>query len=327
MVVILWVILSAVPFFIGTAISRCLYGKEYEKTCTKAENYIHGLCGLIGVAAVAHVASVFLHFTVKQMAIILWGGTLFLCAASLVYFILAQRKREKKSQFSVAEPSGTAAQLMIGALVLSVIFQIIIIMTEDVSYRDGDMTIETVQTFLTQNGIYQSNPLTGQPYVGGIPLRLKILCLPGLYASVCSLTGIDVGQFVGGMWPVVVLLGSYMAYGSLAKVLFPKDKIARLLMLLLVSGLFWMGDYMLTMDGFQLLHCGYRGTAIRNGILVPFTLCMCLKRKWAGAVLAILAEACIVWTLYGLGVCFFVTVLMLLVQLVSGMEVRRCRNS
>ena len=99
-------------------------------------------------------------------------------------------------------------------------------------------------------------------------------------------------------------------------------------MLILVAVLIWCGDYMVSMDGFQLMHCGYRGTAIRNGILVPFALSMCLQKKWKSAVLAILAEACIVWTLYGMGVCLLMTVIMLVLSLTAGRrEGRTCRNS
>ena len=81
------------------------------------------------------------------------------------------------------------------------------------------------------------------------------------------------------------------------------------------------------MDGFQLLYCGYRGTAIRNGILVPFVISMCLEKRYRSAILGILAEACITWTFYGLGVCAAVTgILFLLQRLCRGREEEQCRS-
>lgn len=329
MVIALWMILALVPCLLGMGVTRCFYGRDYRSACGKGVIFLHGFCVWIGIAEVAHLGAVFLKQSVTWMAVVLWGLTAFLCIVSVGMILFERKRKEGKRIVREPETAGkNTVQILAGILGLSVIFQVIMIMAGPESYRDGDMTLETVQTFLTQNAIYQANPLTGRAYEGGIPLRLKILCLPSLYAASAKLTGVDVSMIVGGIFPVVVLIGSYLSYGSLAKVLFKKDKRAQLVMLILVSVLIWCGDYMVSMDGFQLLHCGYRPTAVRGGILVPFTLSMCLQKKWKSAILAILAEACIVWTLYGMGVCLFMTVVMLLLHLAAGrMEGRKCRNS
>ena len=69
----------------------------------------------------------------------------------------------------------------------------------------------------------------------------------------------------------------------------------------------WAGNYMYGMDGFGVLSCGYRGVTIRNDVLVPWLLSLCLRKRWGAAILCVLAEACIVWTFYGFGVCAAVT--------------------
>lgn len=329
MVIVLWLIPTLVPCLLGMVGLRCLYGKEYRKSCGAEEIFLNGFCVLIGLAEAAHLCTVFLSRSVIWMAAVLCGLTAFLCFFSLALMIRDGRKKDKKNRISAKreDASRSSNQLLWGCLALLLIFQVVMIMTGGESYREGDMTIETVQTFLTDNAVYQTNPLTGLAYEVGIPLRIKILCLPSLYSSIAILTGADVEALLG-VFSVAVLLGSYLAYASLAKVLFQKDRIGRIVMLILVSLLIWCGDYMISMDGFQLLHCGYRGTAVRNGILVPFTLSMCLQKKWKGTVLAILAEACIVWTLYGLGVCLLITVVMSLFHLAAGhREGRRCRSS
>ena len=327
MSIMIWGILVSVPFLMGLGICRCLFGKGYWRKYNKGEIYIIGLCGWIGVAECAHVAAVFLHWNIRQMSIFLWGMSMVLSVAAGVWSLWERRKCFWLGQGKGSLGKEHAVSLLSGVLCVSVFFQIILIVTGDISWREGDMMLETVQTFLSDDQAYQTNPLTGQNYVGGIPLRLKILCLPSLYASVCSLTGVDAGWFLYHIWPVVILLGSYLAYGELGKVLFKEDGKSLLLMLVILSVLIWMGDYMVSVDGFGLLHCGYRGTTLRNGILVPFTISVCLKRKWVGAILAILAEACIVWTLYGMGICFLVTVIILVIQFViSHREGARCRN-
>lgn len=61
-------------------------------------------------------------------------------------------------------------------------------------------------------------------------------------------------------------------------------------------------------DGFDIFYGGFRGVTIRAAVLLPYLFSCLFERKYLGAVLCILAEACMVWTLYGAGVCLLVTV-------------------
>jgi membrane-bound ClpP family serine protease len=61
-------------------------------------------------------------------------------------------------------------------------------------------------------------------------------------------------------------------------------------------------------DGFDVFYGGFRGVTIRAAVLLPYLLSCLMDRKYTGVILCILAEACIVWTLYGAGVCLLVTV-------------------
>ncbi len=321
MVDFLWILMIPAPVLLGSGVMGCLYGKNRGRFAL-GEVLPAGFCVLIGVAEAAHLAAVFLQWPVSRMALLWIGMVGALAVASVIVMIAGNRGKKAEEGGSIPEVKSSdtkeglvARRLVAGAFVLSALFQVIVILMGDLSCNLGDMTLETVQSFLAEGEVYGVNPLTGQPYVEGIPLRLKILCLPSLYASVCCLTGLDAELVVCRIVPVVVLLGSYFAYSLLGKVLFGKDRMGRWVMLLIVSVLFWCGDYMDAMDGFLLLHGGYRGVAIRNGILIPFTLGMSLKKKWKGIALAILAEACMVWTFYGLGACLLVVVGMLFVHL------------
>ncbi len=333
MVILLLIILALVLYLSGCGAVRCFYGNKYSGNSVLGEILPAGFCALIGAAEVSHLAAVFLEWPVSKMAF-LWAGLMGILSAGGLMVRLAGRKKAAGDGYSSDDKkrlNDRSQQLLTVVFILSVVFQIIVIMTGDRNCDTGDMTLETVRTFLAQDQVYNTNPLTGQPYTAGVPLRIKILSLPGLYASVCTVTGLDAELVVCRIMPVIVLLISYFVYSVLGNILFGKDRTGRLLMLLVISVLYWCGDYMDAMDGFLLLHSGYRGISIRNGILIPFTFAMCLQKKWKAAVLAILAEACIVWTLYGLGSCALVVAVMLLIDLWIRARKRRggevCRNS
>lgn len=91
----------------------------------------------------------------------------------------------------------------------------------------GDMTVETVNTFLRENAVYTVNPLTGTAYSMGMSLRLKILCLPTLYGAISRFTGMAPVDVVYRLIPCITLLLSYVAYGSLGKALFPENSLKR----------------------------------------------------------------------------------------------------
>lgn len=178
--------------------------------------------------------------------------------------------------------------------------------------------METVGSFLASDGIYQVNPMTGMAYTEGVPLRLKILCLPGLYGSLCRLTGLRPGTVVWRIVPAAVLFGCYTAYALLGKALFPQDRRKRACFLLVVSALLWAGAYSYGMDGFGVLCCGWQGLTIRNCVLLPWLLSLCIRKRWAWAILCVLGEACMVWTFYGCGACLAVAVGMALAQICGG---------
>ncbi|MFR8844282.1 MAG: hypothetical protein ACLVGL_04030 [Waltera sp.] len=166
----------------------------------------------------------------------------------------------------------------------------------------GDMTVETVNTFLRENAVYTVNPLTGTAYSMGMSLRLKILCLPTLYGAISRFTGMAPVDVVYRLIPCITLLLSYVAYGSSKSCALRADVFADR------GILFSTGAYMPGVDGFDVFYGGFRGVTIRAAVLLPYLLSCLMDRKYTGVILCILAEACIVWTLYGAGVCLLVTV-------------------
>ena len=249
---------------------------------------------------------------------------------------LQQRKAEQERVKKILLAGSTNKQQLIYIVfaVIMVIQMVLIAAVQDV-YFDGDMTLETVNSFLATNAVYQVNPMTGEAYTLGIPLRLKILCLPTFYGILCKGFGLSAEVVVLQIVPSFVLLGSYLAYGTVAKRIFPEDKVKRGVFLVLIAILFSAGNYMPGMDGFGVMHSGFRGVTIRAAILLPYTFGLMLRKKYKLVVLCILAEACMVWTFYGMGACVAVAVGMLCLEYAmkrlakrnGGKEDDLCKNS
>jgi len=297
-----------------------------------ADDLIMGEAAAIGAAEAAHLAGVLMGWPFTGCVILFW----WLAAVTLVVGLLivrgrsgACRKRAKerrRKRLLSADGAEWAMGAVLGLLFLS---QLIFVCLEDSSFRQGDMTIETVGSFLATDQIYRVNPMTGMPYAAGLPLRLEILCLPTLYGSLCRAAGLAPGLVIGRIVPAMTLASCYAAFTALAYSLFPEEapegggraekgktvRKKRLCFLIAVALLLWAGAYRYGMDGFDVLCCGWRGVSIRNGVLLPWLLSLCIRKKRLCILVCILAEGCIVWTFYGCGVCLFLALGMALAQL------------
>ena len=327
MAFVLWLLMALVPFFIGKGALCILYGNQPTQELSPADSVLTGGMIIIGLAEAAHLAGCILGRSFSG-CVMLFGAGVGVCLAAAAFILFPERKRQKADLQLQRKASreqvkraltvrNTGAQQFVWVVfgVIAVV-QLVTVVTAQEVYLDGDMTRETVSSFLSSDVIYQVNPMTGQPYTAGIPLRLKILCMPFFYGSLCKGFGLGVDTVVLSVVPAFVLLGSYLAYSTVAKRLFPEDGSKRAAFMVAVALLYSVGDYMYGMDGFDILHSGFRPVAIRAAILLPYTFGLMLRKKYKLVVLCILAEACMVWTLYGMGACVAVTAGMLVLKLV-----------
>lgn len=262
---------------------------------------------LIGAAEVAHLFGVLFHRSVSRCTII-FGMLAVLSAAALSVYELSgnhkaavrEKARDGKARFSLHE------RLLLAFFVILAVSQILYMVIGKNVYVQGDMTVETVGSFLQTDAFYQVNPMTGQAYKEGLPSRIEILCLPTLYAALSNIFHIRPDVLILYVVPVITLLCCYGAYSCLAKALFPDDRIEQLCFLIMTALLIWIGSYGYGMDGFGVLFSGWRGVTIRNTVLIPYAISLCLRKKYFYLPLCVLAELCIVWTLYGLGACLLV---------------------
>ncbi|MCD7807006.1 MAG: DUF6077 domain-containing protein [Lachnospiraceae bacterium] len=173
-----------------------------------------------------------------------------------------------------------------------------------------EMAINTADSGL----LMVQHPFTGQ-VAGSIPRRLQILGLSTLYAAVMDMTGVSAYTLMGQIIPVLIWLWSLGIFFSLGKVLLRgREKYVWLFVGLIA---FW---YVLTsqsegMTGYRLFYAGFSGETIRACVLLPFCILACCRKQWLPALLAVVGEATLVWTTYGVGYCALVTAVFFLVTL------------
>ncbi len=303
-----------IPFLLGYGVVKVLYGKKGTADFGWADSILTGGMVVIGLAEAAHVGVVVLGQSFSDCEKLFFIGIGVLLLVAVLLFAWEPLQKKKKRKQGLQKQQNSFWQIPIFIFMIIGFLQVLSVATEQKIYLTGDMTVETVNSILTTDAVYQVNPLTGQPYTLGMPMRLKILCLPTLYAILCDVFKMSAIQVVWVVVPVCVVLGSYLAFYTVAKALFEEEAKKRGFFMLLVALLLWVGNYMYGMDGFGLQHAGYRGVTIRMAILLPYTVGLMLRKKWKLVVLCILAEACIVWTLYGMGVCLLVAVGMGLIE-------------
>ncbi|MBP5282829.1 MAG: hypothetical protein J6Z22_10070 [Lachnospiraceae bacterium] len=272
-----------------------------------------GICTMIGLAEGAHLGAIARGQSVSDFTkyfCLLLGALLILLGLFFIAVKLFGKKGKEAKKSSDANAGKLdflksltlQDKLLWGVFGLLLAGQVILILFSGRIFQEQDLTLETVMSFLQTGKLYEINPMTGAPYEMGLPTRLKILCLPTLYASLSTLPKVRPEDVVWHFVPFITLVASYLAYTSLGRTLFPKSGRHLGIFLLIVSLLVYAGAYGYGMEGFGLLHVGFQGTTIRSAVLLPYLFSLCLRRKWKLAILAVAAEACIVWTFYGLGI-------------------------
>ena len=272
-----------------------------------ADKIITSSIVVLGMVEVAHLAALFLHLSFTACTVILAVLILGLAVVGAVKSFLERRtaqNEERKNFGKTGVTAKTLLQLYPFWILLTlglIVFQIIWNYWMHIPYIGNDVTGETVQTMLATDSIYGMNPLTGQPFTAGMPMRLKVLVLPTLYAVFCRWTGLPVITVCYSIMPMVILLLSYLVYSRWAVYLFPKEGRKQILFVFFVAVIYQFGCYSGVMDSYLLFFRGSQGETFRTCVLLPYVLLCCLQKDWKRTALCVLAEVCVVWTFYGLG--------------------------
>lgn len=274
--------------------------------------FLYGIIIILGLFECGHLAGVFLGMSISDCGILVLG--LIVVTTILGIFVLCRNRQKLWNGRTVQK--GTKLGMVVPFFCVLAVSQIYYILTADILVTPGDITMETVHSFLITGEIYSVSPLTGGA-MAGIPLRYEILCLPTVYALLCKWFGAEPELIVNRLIPILVLGMTYMSYYLLGDALFGREAQNRkktMWFLVFVGVLFWLNEGYFYLEGYGILHAAWQGTTVRNCVLIPLCLYGSLERKWLVSVLCILAEACIVWTLWGFGVCAVVLVGVVLID-------------
>lgn len=292
---------------------------------TIPEKIVEGSMIMIGLAEAAHLTALFLGQPFHVCTILMAGLFLGAFFAALLSTVIKRRKaggqgKAGESRFLKLFRVYPLLFLLIG---LTIVLQIIWNYWMHTPYLEGDITGEIVQTMLVSDEIYTLNPMTGLPFTDGMPMRLKILVPPTLFAALCRWSGLPVQLLVYSIVPSAVLLLSYLVYSRWAAWLFPQEGKKQAIFMLFVILVYQFGCYSGAMDSFLLFFQGYQGAAFRAGVILPYALLSCLKRNWKSVILCLFAEVCVVWTFYGLGYTVVIVAVVQGIRLVQHLLDRR----
>lgn len=294
MILVIMGILLILPLVLGSGFLYVM--KEKEKSLSFC--YVTGLLSALILAEGAQLPGLLFQWPLQRCIMLLGILELTACLAALA--VCLRHRREWK------KPVITGDKILILLLVL---VQAVLFIWMQNPYVGEDASIETVQTMLSTGTLYQYHPFTGEWLEVGIPFRLQILVLPFVYAALSSTFGILPQTILYGVVPVLVLLACYLVYSLWADYFWGKDSKAKSLFLAIVGLLLQCGNYMTMTDSFRLFHRGYQGGTIRNAVILPLAVYLCMAGKGKYLILCIAAEAVLVWTNYGVGY----TCLMLLI--------------
>ena len=339
MLALVFVAFLPLAWLLGNALITVVDAKRSAREWFLEDRVVAGIFMLIGLAEGAYLAAMMRGQSVsaftKYYGILLIAAGVVSCLVMPVFAWIGKKRGWPGRQGSSLSPVKNLERkewIVIVLFLALLLTQVLMILLGTSVFLEYDETLETVVSFLKTDRFYEVNPLTGQAYEQGMPMRLKILCLPALLTFLAKITQADPELVTWHVFPVITLLGAYLAYVSLARILFPGKRFQRCFFMLIMALLIFVSDCAYGAEGFGLLHAGFQGSAIRGAVMMPWVFGLCIRRKWRLVPLVILAEACIVWTLYGLGMSALAAVTFLACTWLRKLlqrrkEGRQCLNS
>lgn len=282
----------------------------------------------IGIGEVANVFGSFLGKSFDDCYKIYCLLNMFLAIAVIVYgLITIINKKRKKNEMASKEVKCSQFDKEF-AFMVAIIFGLFVgyvfyVISFGRVLLQGNLDMELANTIISSNSFYKVNPMTGSEYMIGVPNRIKLLCLPAIYAFAARLLHLPVRDICLVIIPITGAVLSMLAYTSVSNVLFMENawKKKAMFIIAVMLVLFFSG-YCQGIEGFGLLFSVWRGSYIRMGVLFPFSLSLTLRKKWFFVLACVVCEACICWTLYGIGICAVSAIILS----VSTLLVRRVQN-
>lgn len=207
----------------------------------------------------------------------------------------------------------------------------------------GDFTVETVNTTIQSDLIYENHPGMGDTFVYGITFRGKLVSLPLFYAylkelfSFGGLFPCHASVLVYRMIPIWGLLLSYLVFGLWADVFFRKTDQGGNRAVLFFIGLGVLnlfGSYSEDSVFYYQMYRGYRGETLVFAVLIPYAIYLCWQiygnKKYVSIIYLIMTGiTTLILTDYQKGFMPFIMAFFICSMVAAGYWFRRwlhCRN-
>lgn len=274
---------------------------------------ITGFLILIGCAEAAHLITI---LTNKSLQTYTFLCVAFVAVGLIAYVIMlfwGYQKGKiifKKSEESIKKQKGNIGMLAFFILTAVTVYRLwsgYVPVFRDAIY-------EMVVGNLKAQGIMMLHPFLGVETVAEMPIRMRILGLSSLYTALITISQQSPYTIMCKVVPFVVWGLSILVYWAFANDLFPDHAEKRWLFISMVALVYLATSGGNGLAGYHLFYSGFSGETIRAAVLIPYTLYVSWQRRWFFAIIAILAEACLVWTTFGVGYCLLIAVGMFLVH-------------
>jgi len=273
---------------------------------------ITGLWIALGCAQLAHVITL---FTNRNLETYIVFSCVFVFVGILSYVLYLRFSKKRELCFNASSSEGDLKEsipYVMAFVVLALISLVRIWKGYAPELSEG--TYDIVLGNLQSGNIMEVHPFIGNVTQNSMPIRRQFIGLTSLYSALIQLSSLPTYVVLCKVVPTLLWIGCMLVYWMFAQKLFV-HKTKRWLFLCVVALFYLLSAGGVGMPGRQLFYAGFTGEAIRSNLLIPYTLYATWQKKWFFAVIAILVEACIVWTTYGIGYCFVLVVCMLLVHL------------
>lgn len=274
---------------------------------------ISGLWIFLGCAEAAHLIALLTDHSLQTYTT-LWLIFSVIGLVGYTGLIVFFRKRVKKITYKKEKQDRTKA----------ILYTVLFVLLAGISighFLGGyvpdiqDATYEIALGNINSGTIMTRHPFLGTVLEQTMPMRMQILGLSSLYSALITISKQSPYIIMCKIVPCAVWGLSLLLYWAFAKKLFGRDFGKCILFVSMTALLYLVTSKTDGMVGQRLFYSGFSAETIRAALLIPYTIYVGWEKKWYLSVLAIVMEACLVWTTFGVGYCFLITVCMVFIHM------------
>lgn len=242
-----------------------------EKETNQMWKHLIGFFFLFFCQGVVFFGGQLLGWGFRQTGTALTIFLIFVCALSAL--ICRKELKEQKQRISLRDWKKDQ-RIRYWGLCFWIFLGLVLVVTFSVSGNRSDAVVETVQTTLMTDTMYQYHPFTKEKLELGVITSRKIITLPFWYALLSLWTGLDAAETVWILGTLLTMICSLLAFGELGGLLFFRNFKKTWLLLLFMELMYLSGDYYTGAAGYRQLFYGYSGEVIVATAVLPAVYCI-----------------------------------------------------